>query len=157
MKIYTENQDSTMLQDLTVSLHQVDLGELTAVIPYLPRITGKLNGDYHIVQDQDEHISMASDMAVAGMTYEGAAIGNLSTELVYLQKENDAHAIEARLMLNDEEFGLLNGTYKNEGEGLIDATFDMTRMPLSLINGFVPDQIVGLDGYAEGKMTALRQ
>ena len=153
MKIYTENQDSTMLQDLTVSLHQVDLGELTAVIPYLPRITGKLNGDYHIVQDQDEHISMASDMAVAGMTYEGAAIGNLSTELVYLQKENDAHAIEARLMLNDEEFGLLNGTYKNEGEGLIDATFDMTRMPLSLINGFVPDQIVGLDGYAEGKMT----
>ena len=153
MKIYTENQDSTMLQDLTVSLHHIDLGELTAVIPYLPRITGKLDGDYHILQDQDEHISMASDMAVAGMTYEGADIGNLSTELVYLQKENDAHAIEARLMLDGEEFGLLRGTYQNQDEGLIDASLDMTRTPLSLINGFVPDQIVGLDGYAEGSMT----
>ena len=96
---------------------------------------------------------MASDMAVTGMTYEGAHIGNLSTELVYLQKEDDAHAIEARLLLDDEEFGLLSGTYLNKGEGLIDATFEMTHTPLSLVNGFVPDQIVGLDGYAEGSMT----
>ena len=153
MKIYTENQDSTMLQDLTVSLHRIDLGELTAVIPYLPRITGKLDGDYHILQDQNEHISVASDMAVTGMTYEGAPIGNLSTELVYLQNENDTHAIEARLLLDDEEFGLLSGTYQKKGEGLIDATFDMTRMPLSLVNGFAPDQIFGLDGYAEGSVT----
>ena len=153
MKIYTEHQDSTMLQDLTVSLHRIDLGELTAVIPYLPRITGKLDGDYHILQDQNERISMASDMAVAGMTYESASIGNLSTELVYLQKEDDAHAIEARLLLDDEEFGLFSGSYMNKGEGLIDATFNMTHTPLSLVNGFVPDQIVGLDGYAEGSMT----
>ena len=153
MKIYTEHQDSTMLQDLTVSLHRIDLGELTAVIPYLPRITGKLNGDYHILQDHDERISIASDMGVTGMTYEGAPIGNISTELVYLQNENDTQAIEARLLLDDKEFGLLSGTYQKQGEGLIDATFNMTHTPLSLINGFVPDQIVGLDGYAEGSMT----
>ena len=153
MKIYTENQDSTMLQDLTVSLNRIDLGELSSVIPYMPRLTGKLNGDYHILMDQDEHISVASDMGILGMTYEGAPIGDLSTEMVYLQKEGNTHAVEARLMLNDEEFGLLKGSYYNEGSGLIDATFDITRMPLSLVNGFVPDQIVGLDGYAEGSMT----
>ena len=151
MKIYSENQDSTMLQDLTVSLNRIDLDELSSVIPYMPHLTGKLNGDYHILMDQEEHISVASDMAVMGMTFEGAAIGDLSTEMVYLQKDGDTHAIEARLMLNDEEFGLLKGSYYREG--LIDATFDMTRMPLSLVNGFVPDQIVGLDGYAEGSMT----
>ena len=151
MKIYSENQDSTMLQDLTVSLNRIDLDELSSVIPYMPHLTGKLNGDYHILMDQEEHISVASDMAVMGMTFEGASIGDLSTEMVYLQKDGDTHAIEARLMLNDEEFGLLKGSYYREG--LIDATFDMTRMPLSLVNGFVPDQIVGLDGYAEGSMT----
>ena len=153
MKIYTENQDSTMLQDLTVSLHHIDLGELTSMIPYLPHITGTLDGDYHVLQDQDEHISMASDMAVAGMTYEGAFMGNISTELVYLQREDDAHAIEAHLMLDEEEFGLFRGTYWNKDEGLIDATLDMKRTPLSLVNGFAPDQIFGLDGYAEGSMT----
>ena len=58
LKLYTENQDSTMLQDLTVSVNRLDLGEVTSVIPYLPRITGFLNGDYHILQDQDGHISV---------------------------------------------------------------------------------------------------
>ncbi|MBR5325643.1 MAG: translocation/assembly module TamB domain-containing protein, partial [Prevotella sp.] len=147
----------TMLQDLTVSIHQLDLGELTSVIPYLPKITGKLNGDYHIMQDLNENISVASDMAVQQMTYEGSPIGNISTEMVYLMKEDDTHAIEARLMLDDEEFGLLSGIYQNKkhsgsDEGKIDATFTMTRMPLSLINGFVEDQIVGLEGYGEGEL-----
>ena len=151
LKIYTENQDSTMLQDLTVSIHHLDLGELTSVLPYMPRITGYLQGDYHILQDRDEHISVASDMAVQNMTFEGSPIGNISTELVYLMKEDDTHAIEARLMLDDEEFGLLNGTYK--GDGHIDALFTMTRFPLSVANGFVPDQLVGLEGFGEGELT----
>ena len=158
MKLYTENQDSTMLQDLTLSLHRLDLGEVTSVIPYLPHITGKLNGDYHIMQDQNENFSVASDMAVQNMTYEGSAIGNLSTEFVYLQKEDDTHAVEARLMLDEEEIGLLSGSYQNKkvsgtGEGIIDATFTMTQMPLSIVNGFVPDQIIGLEGYGDGTLT----
>ena len=157
LKVYTENQDSTMLQDMTITLHHIDLGEITSVLPYLPRMTGQLNGDFHILQDMNEHFSIASDMAVQNMTYESSPIGNISTELVYLKKEDDTHAVEARLMLDDEEFGLLNGTYqtpksKND-EGAIDATFTMTRLPLSLANGFVPDQIIGLDGYGEGSLT----
>ena len=152
LKLYTENQDSTMLQDLTVSCNRIDLGEITSVLPYLPKITGKLNGDYHILQDQNEKFSVVSDMAVQNMTYEGAPIGNISTELVYLMKENDTHAVEAHLMLNDEEFGTLSGDYQNKGEGQIDATFNMTRFPLSLVNGFIEDQIVGLEGFAEGEL-----
>ena len=130
VKVYTEEQDSTMLQDLTVSVNRLDLSEVTSVLPYLPHITGKLNGDYHIIQDQEGHFSVASDMAVQNMTYEKSPIGNISTEFVYMKKENDTHAVEARLMLDDEEFGLLSGAYQNEGN--IDATFTMTRMPLSL-------------------------
>ena len=152
LKLYTENQDSTMLQDLTLSCNRIDLGEITSVTPYLPKITGKLNGDYHILQDQNEKFSVVSDMAIQDMTYEGSPIGNISTELVYLMKEDDTHAIEAHLMLNDEEFGTLSGNYQNKDEGHIDATFNMTRFPLSLINGFIEDQIVGLEGYAEGEL-----
>ena len=152
IKLYTEHQDSTMLQDLTLSVNRLDLGEVTSVIPYLPKITGQLNGDYHILQDQNEKISVASDMAIRNMTYEGSAIGNISTELVYLMKEDDTHAIEARLMLDDEEFGLLSGTYQSKDEGYINATFDMKHFPLSLANGFIPDQIVGFEGYSEGRL-----
>jgi hypothetical protein len=153
MKLYTENQDSTMLQDLTVSLNRIDLGTLTSVLPYAPQITGYLNGDYHIMQDRQENISVASDMSIDDMVYEGSQIGNISSEFVYMMKEDDTHAINARLMLDDEEFGQLDGTYQNEGPGHIDATFTMARMPLSLVNGFIDDQIIGLDGYGEGSIT----
>ena len=152
IKIYTENQDSTMQQDLTVSLNRIDLKRITSVIPYLPRMTGSLNGDYHILQDHDGRFSVASDMAVHQFTYEGSPLGNISTEMVYMMKEDNAHAVEARLMRDDEEFGLLSGTYRDEGEGQIDATFAMTRTPLSLINGFIPDKIIGLEGYGDGTL-----
>ena len=159
LKIYSMGDTDNPL-DLTVSVNMLDLGELTAVVPYLPRITGQLNGDYHIIRDEQGHISAVSDMAVAQMTYEGSPIGNISTELVYLLKDDDTHAIEARLMLDDEEFGLLNGTYYAgtsrhaiDGQGTVDATLTMTRFPLSLANGYVPDLLIGLEGYGEGELT----
>ena len=153
LKLYTENQDSTMLQDLTVSVNRLDLGELSSVIPYMPRVTGYLHGDYHIIQDKDENISLASDMAVEQMTYENSPIGNISTEFVYLMKEDNTHAIEARFMLDEEEFGLLSGKYQDGDENIIDATMTMTHFPLSIANGFVPDQIVGLEGFGEGTLS----
>ncbi len=153
VKIYSEESDPNALQDITVSLNRFNLGEITSVLPYVPRMTGTLDGDYHVVQNETGRFSVVSDMAVQDMTYEKSPIGNVSTELVYLQKENDAHAIEARLMRDDMEIGLLNGTYYNEGEGALDAKLQLTRFPLEIVNGFVPDQIVGLEGIGEGELT----
>ena len=164
LKIYTDDSSSDdNLQDLTVSVNRLDLGELTSAMPFLPQITGKLNGDYHIVQNKQENISVVSDMAIEQMTFEGSPIGNISAEFDYLMKDGDdehqtatSHIIEARLMLDDEEFGLLSGhltpSPSPNGETNIDATFTMTRFPLSMANGFVPDQLIGLEGYAEGSL-----
>jgi hypothetical protein len=129
------------------------LEEITSVIPYSPRMSGMLNGDYHVVQDANGQFSVAGDMGVRNMTYERCPIGNISTEMVYLQKENDAHAVEARLMMDDEEIGLLTGTYFNEGDGSLDATMQLEHLPLNIVNGFVPDQLCGLQGYGEGTLT----
>ncbi len=153
VKIYSEESDPNALQDITVSLNRFNLGEITSVLPYVPRMTGILNGDYHVVQHETGRFSMVSDMAVQDMTYEKSPIGNVSTELVYLQKENDAHALEVRLLRDDVEVGLLNGTYYNEGDGSLDAKLQLTRFPLEIVNGFVPDQIVGLEGFGEGELT----
>ncbi len=144
--------------DLTVSLNRFNLDEFTSVLPYVPRMTGLLGGDFHIVQDQTGHLSVASDMGVRQFTYEGSPVGDLSTEFTYLQQEGNAHAVEARLMLSDEEFGLFSGTLKPQdgGDGTLtalDAVLTLTRAPLSIVNGFVPDQLIGLDGYAEGSVT----
>ena len=153
IRLYSEESDPDALQDLTLSLHKFNLEEITSVIPYAPRMSGMLNGDYHVIQDANGQFSVAGDMGVQNMTYEHCPIGNISTELVYLQKENDAHAVEARLMMDDNEIGLLTGTYYNEGEGSLDATLQLERLPLNIVNGFVPDQLCGLQGYGEGTLT----
>ena len=152
VKVYTEDSDPTAMQDLTISLHQFNLDEITSVLPYMPRMSGLMNGDYHLVQDAEGQLSVVGDMAVRNMTYERSPIGNISAELAYLQKDDDAHVIEARMMKDNNEIGLLTGTYYNKGDGALDAKFLMQRLPLSMVNGFVPDHLFGLQGYAEGEL-----
>ena len=153
VKIYSEDDTSEYKQDLTVSLNRFNLGEITSVFPYyLPRMGGLLNGDYHVVQDENDHFSVVSDMSVRDFSYENSPIGNLSTEFVYLQKEDDTHAVEARIMKDDIEVGLLRGTYYNEGEGSLDGVFTMERFPIDIVNGFVPDHLLGLEGLANGQV-----
>ena len=153
VKIYSEESDPTALQDITVSLNKFNLDEVTSVIPYMPRMTGMLHGDYHVVQDAEGHLSVASDMSVRDMTYERSPIGNVSTELLYLQQGDSAHVVEARLMKDDAEIGLLSGTYYHVGGGSLDAMLQLERMPLNIVNGFVPDHLFGLQGYGDGKMS----
>ena len=153
VKIYSTDSDPTALQDITISLNKFNLDEVTSVIPYMPRMTGMLQGDYHVVQDAQGHISVASDMAVRNMTYERSPIGNVSTELLYLQKGDSAHAVEARLMKDDIEIGFLSGTYFDVGQGSLDADLKLMHLPLNIVNGFVSDHLFGLQGYADGEMT----
>ena len=155
VKVYSEDDSSEYQQDLTISLNRLNLDELTSVLPYsLPKMGGLLNGDFHVVQDDQGRFSMASDLTVQNLSYENSYLGNLSTELAYLEKGDDAHAIEARIMKDDEEVGLISGTYyKGKPEGRMDAVFNMQRFPLNMINSFLPSDIVGLEGYGEGKLT----
>ena len=152
MKIYSEDQDSTMLQDLTITLYKLDLDKLTSAIPYMPHIAGILDGDYHLMMDKNQKISVSSDMQVAKMVYEDSPIGNISTEFVYMQREDDTHALQGTMMLDNNEIIELKGSYKNEGPGYIDANLAFLRTPMNIVNGFVPDHLMGLEGYAEGNV-----
>ena len=151
LKVYTENQDSTMLQDITISVHQLNLGDLTANLPFLPAISGTVEGDYHLLMDADRNISIASDMNVAQMAYEGSPIGNLGSEFVYLLREDGTHVVDATLLLADEPIALLQGSMLSNG--LLDATVELTSLPLSIANGFMPDQLLGFEGFANGTLS----
>ncbi len=146
------NDETDALQDLTVSLSRFDLEKVTSVLPYFPRITGKLDGDYHIIQTSNE-LSVSSAMSISGMTYEGYPMGNLSTEFVYMPKSDGSHYVDGILLKEGAEVGTITGTYRSEGEGYIDASLGLFRTPLELLNGFVPDQVVGLKGYGEGTLS----
>ena len=152
IKIYSEDQDSTMLQDLTISLYRFDLDKLTSAVPYVPHVTGILDGDFHMVMNQKEQISISSEMEVAKMTYEDSPIGNISTEFVYMQRENETHAIQATMLLENQEILDFKGSYQDQGDGYLDAVLRFRHTPMNIVNGFVPDHLMGLEGFAEGEV-----
>lgn len=154
VKLYsTDEENPDKLQDITVSLYKFDLDKITSVMPYMPRITGLLNGDFRLMQDTQEKLSMLSYLSIDDMTYEKNPMGNLSSEFAYLQRDDSTHVVDGTLNRNGIEIGVLNGSYKTEGEGWLDAMLTMNRFPLSMANGFVPNGLLGLTGYGEGNLS----
>ena len=151
LRVYTDDDNLDALQDLTLSLNKLNLEELTSVIPYLPRITGMVDGDYHIVKTADR-LSVSSSMEVNQLTYEGNPMGNVGAEFVYMPEDDGSHYVDGVLTVEGEEVGTIVGTYKGDNGGRLDATVGLERLPMSLVNGFIPDQVIGLWGYSQGEL-----
>lgn len=152
VKVYTDDTDKESLQDLTVSLQKFDLGKIMSIIPYMPRMTGTMNGDFHLIQTTKE-LSVSSDVTVRKLTYQGCPLGNVSSEFVYMPKDDGSHYVDGRLMRDDKEIATIKGSYNSSGDGTLDATLGLEKFPMAMVNGFMPQQLIGLKGYAEGTVT----
>lgn len=152
-KIYSNDENHDMLQDITVSINKFDLSKITSVLPYVPQIDGLLNGDFRIMMSPEEKLSMLSDLTVSDMAYEHSRIGNVGSEFVYLQRDSSSHYVEARMSLDNTEVGLLKGTYVANGGGVLDAKLNLSHTPMAMVNGFIPDKLFGLEGYADGEVS----
>lgn len=152
VQLYTNDADTTALQDVTLSMHQFELEKVFAVLPFMPSVSGMLDGDYHIVQTEQD-LTISGDMTVKNLIYEHSPMGNVGTQLVYMPQSDGSHYVDAIFLKDDQEVGTLTGTYQNEGDGYLEAQLDMNHFPLNYINGFVPDQLIGLQGTGEGTLS----
>lgn len=151
VNVYT-NDSTEALQDLTVGLTKFELSKVLSVIPYLPNISGVMNGDFHVIQTADE-MSVSSAVTIDDLVYEKSPMGDISSEFVYMPKGDGSHFIDGTLSCNDMEVGYISGTYDSAGDGLLDAELTLDRTPLMLMNGFIPDHIFSFAGYASGALS----
>jgi hypothetical protein len=152
VQVYTDDENKEALQDLTISLHQFKLHDILSALPYTPDISGVLNGDYHLIQTKEE-LSVSSNMTVDKMIYEHCPMGNIGTEFVYMPKKDGSHYVDGIFSQNGLKIATVKGTYKSEGAGYIDANLGFDRTPMDVINGFIPNQLIGFKGYAEGALS----
>ena len=150
--VYTDDSDEDVLQNITLSMHRFELEKVFQVLPFAPQISGVLDGDYHVIQTENE-LMVSTDMTVKNLIYEHSPMGNVGAQLVYMPQNDGSHYVDGIILQDNREVGTLTGTYNSEGAGSLDATFHLNRFPLNYVNGFVPDQIVGLKGYGEGDLT----
>ncbi len=149
--ISSNDNDIQVLQDLTLRLEKFDLEKLFSTIPYMPDITGVLDGDAHIVLKEDD-LTLSSKLSISDMTYDGYTLGNMGANLLYSPKEGDIHDINATLSRNGNQVAEMFGTYTSNKEESVDAKLKMDNFPMSLVNGFIPDRVVYLIGYGGGEL-----
>ena len=136
-------------QDLTVSVNRLNLGELCSVLPYMPQITGLLQGDIHVLKT-DGIMSVGADMQVSDMAYEGTLMGNVGINAAYLPNEDGSHYVDGFLTQDGQEIVVFSGMYYNKGgQDEIQADVDLQRFPLAMANGFL-GETAQLTGYFNG-------
>ena len=151
LKLYsTDNEEA--LQDVSLSVNRLNLGELSSVMPFMPMIEGFLHGDLHYMQ-ADSTITISTDMTVKGMKYEGTGMGDIGLNLIYLPNADGSHYVDGIVSQNQREIALLSGKYwEKDKEGQIDATAELSRLPFSLADAFMPPGTIRMSGYALGDL-----
>ncbi len=150
LKLYSSPNENA-LQDLTLSIYDLNLGELTSVIPYAPDVRGVMGGEFHLLLEE-EQLSVSADAGVTDLAYEGAPLGTIGLKVKYQPAADGTQSVEGVMSHDGNNVMSLSGTYDPNDGGSIDAEASMRQLPLSLANGFIPDQMAGLDGYVEAKL-----
>lgn len=149
LKIYSNEDDS--IPDVTLSVSRLNLGELTAALPYLPRLSGHLSGDVH-VQKLGDVLSAMSDLRVEKMEYEGCPLGNIEMEFSYLPDEGmTEHFVDALILREDTAVAQVVGKYLDKDGGTLDMDLTLTQFPMSLLDGFTGG-VLGFKGAADGTL-----
>lgn len=151
VRVYSNDENEEALQDITISLSKFNLDKVLSVIPYMPDISGIMDGDFHVIQTKEE-FSVSSNLKIDNLVYEKCPMGDVGSEFVYMPKSDGSHYVDGILTYEGENVATVKGTYQSEGAGYLDATVGLDKIPLHFINGFVPDQLLGLKGYGEGEL-----
>lgn len=149
LRIYSQPTDT--VNDVTVSISNLNLGELSDVLPYLPRMAGMLNGDFHLVDDRT-NLSVAALFEASGLQLEEAELGNVGIEAIYLPKEGGEHYANAYISTDGEEVMECEGTYRDTDGGIFDGNVRLHDFPLAMLNGFLAGTDIGLRGKAGGEL-----
>ena len=149
LRIYGLPNDS--VNDLTLSLNRVNLAELSEVLPYLPKLSGLLSSDFHVVDDHNT-LSAAGSVEVEKLVFEGAPLGNIGMETVYMPGNANEHYAQAFLTSEGTEVMSVSGLYTADEKGGFEGTAELLDFPLDLLNGFLSGTDVAMSGKGRGTL-----
>lgn len=156
LQIYSVN-DSVALQDVTVGINRVDIGEFKRIVPYMPPIKGIINAEAHYVQQDEKSFMTAIETGIDGLAYGESPLGNWTMSAVYLPMSDGGHHVDGYMTRNGRTLAEINGYYKaSEKDGekdMMNAHINLQRFPLELSKAFIPDDMASLAGYASADVT----
>lgn len=145
--------DTVSLQNVNVELSRFRLSELSEVLPYLPRLTGLFTVEANYMQTPAS-LQLAAEADIDSLTYEGQMVGDLGAGVTWLPVSENSHYLSAYLACDDRPVATVDGALgstANPNSLALDAAIE--RLPLDVINAFVPDGMLKLKGFLNGELS----
>ncbi len=150
----TAGLNSYRKQWANASVQNLNLGEIVAVVPFLPKMTGQMYLDAMFNQNRDDdNFWIGGSAGVKDYTYENMKVGDLDADFDYKPDGLVKHTVQGQLAYDGMDVAYLNGTYLAEDNGVLDASLTLLDIPVSLVNPFIPDQLIALDGNVAGELS----
>ena len=139
-------------QDITLSLANLNLHDISSVVPYMPSVSGWIDGDVHLVKTP-ESFTAVGQLQSRKLEYDGLYVGDIGTELFYMP-EQDGHYVMAQILTGDKEVAVLDGHYYDQQDGVLDATLSLNQFPVAMLNAMLSDDgTIALSGLANGDIS----
>ena len=151
LSLHGEEADSTYKNNISVVVNHLNLGELASVVPYLPPISGELNADFHIVEQNNQFAAVGTAEAKK-FGYQGVVMGDLGGELSYQPTEDGNHHAETFVTFNGKEIAEAVGTYFAKDEGSFAGKVKLKSLPMNMMDAFLEGTQTKMKGALNGEL-----
>ena len=152
-RMQSDKNDSISLQNINVELSRLQLGELSEVLPYLPRISGLFSAEAHYIQTATS-LQVSAEAGVEGLTYERQPVGDIGLGATWLPGDKGAHYLNTYFSYDNQEVMTADGMLRQSGgKDTMEVSATFEHFPMKMANAFIPDQMVAMTGDIDGELT----
>lgn len=140
-RMQSDKNDSISLQNMNVELSRFQLGELSEVLPYMPRLTGLFSAEAQYIQTPTS-LQVSAEANIDELTYERQHVGDIGMGATWLPGDKGAtHYLNTYFSYDNREVMTADGILtKKNGKDTLEVTTSFEHFPMKIANAFVPDQ-----------------
>lgn len=141
---------------LQIEVEGINLASISKVIPFFPELEGMLSTDL-LLYSLDNHLIAGGELLVRDFYYGQQRIGDLGLDIKYDGADRFTdHTVDFKLYLDEVRRAVITGNFvTSDRNHRVNADVDIPSLPLYVVNAFIPEDVVKLEGDLYGRM-ALR-
>lgn len=149
-KMYSNDKDTTSLQNMNVDIRRIDLNDVTRLFPFLPQLDGLFSAEASYIQ-KDSTLQVSTELFLDSLKYEKKLIGDLGLGITWLPDGVDKDLLDMYLTHNRSEVLFANGIiHKIDNQDSLHVYATLEHFPLHIANAFFPNEEASLEGDIDG-------
>jgi len=139
--------------EVMVEIGQLNLSHLSRGVDLIPDMQGLLSATLRYAPTEETFMVVA-DANVDDLYYEKGRVGEMMLNAVYLPLEDSQHQVDVHIYHDRSEissaYALLNTGQQTTN---MDGALNITKLPLPMVNPFIPDNMAQMEGALNGEIT----